>query len=368
MSVDARAAVVAVPGGPFEVTPVRVDAPRQDEVLVKVDAVGMCHADLAAQAGAFPFPLPGVLGHEGTGVVEAVGSAVTGLAEGDRVVLTFDSCGRCRPCLQGHPSKCDLFFALNFANGSRPDGTATVRRQGEELHGRFFGQSSFASYALGTGRNVIKVTADVEPHLLAPLGCGVQTGAGAVLNVLRPQPWHSLVVFGLGAVGLSAVMAAHLVGVEQVIAVDIAPARLELAARLGAAHVVEAGSEDVVAAVRELTGGGADVAIESSGVPAVLAQAIASGRSGSSIGVIGVPPFGVTAALDVAEIVNRSKRIQGIDEGDSNPAIFIPALAELVAAGRLPVAEIVHTYAFDDIAQAADELHAGQAIKPVLMV
>ena len=370
MSRTITALTVAGAGAAFELSEVELDEPGDGEVLVRVEAVGMCHADLAVRAGEFPFPLPGVVGHEGAGRVEAVGAGVTSVRPGDRVILTFDSCGRCAGCVSGVPTQCRDFVAHNFTNGARADGSPTLWHAGSPLHGSFFGQSSFATCALAGQRNAVPVTgaaAELAPELLAPLGCGVQTGAGAVLNVLRPGAGDSLVVFGAGAVGLAAVMAAALLPLRRVIVVDVQVSRLELAARLGATDVVNGRDTDVVTALRDLTGGGPERALESSGVPAVLQQAVRGVAVGGLVGVVGVPPFGVTAPLDVAGLVNDSKRIVGIVEGAGNPPVFLPKLAGLVASGALPVGELVTTFPLAAVERAAEAMGAGSAIKPVLV-
>jgi aryl-alcohol dehydrogenase len=370
MPTTMSAMTIASAGAPFVRRTLELDDPHPDEVLVRIEAVGMCHADLAVRAGEFPFPLPGVAGHEGAGTVVQVGSEVTTVEPGDRVMLTFDSCGRCRACAAGIPSQCAEFVARNFTNGARPDGCPNLYDGENVVHGNFFGQSSFATYALARERNttaVPTVAADVPSSVLAPLGCGVQTGAGAVLNVLRPETSSTVAVFGAGVVGLSAVMAAHLLPIEQLVVVDVLDSRLELARELGATTVLNSRDNDPVEAIRDLTGGGVAHVVESSGVPAVLVQAISSLGIGGAAAVVGVPPFGTTAPIDVADVVNNSKRVYGVVEGRSNPPTFLPDLAALVAAGRLPVGKLVTTFGLDEVEQAAEAMAAGTATKPVLL-
>jgi aryl-alcohol dehydrogenase len=232
----ATAAVLSANHEPFVIEEVEVERPRRGEVLVRIVATGLCHTDLSAREGLIPFPLPGVLGHEGAGVVEEVGEGVTDLEVGDHIVMSFAFCGGCRTCRTGHPVYCESWAGLNLFGGSRADGTPTIHRDGQDLHGHFFGQSSLATLALASASSVIKVPREAPLELLGPLACGVQTGAQSVLNVLRPEPGSTLAVFGAGGVGLSALIAAvHLTGAA-VVVVDINPARLELASRLGAAH------------------------------------------------------------------------------------------------------------------------------------
>jgi aryl-alcohol dehydrogenase len=229
MKTRTMAAVVHHLNAPFSLEEVELDEPRADEVLLRMVATGLCHTDLSAQAGIVPFPLPGVVGHEGAGVVESVGAAVQRVARGDHVLASFSSCGHCMECRGGHPALCESFHPLNLSAGTRPDGTHTIHQGAEPLSGHFFGQSSLARHAIVDERCLVKVPPDAPLHMLAPLGCGIQTGAGAVLNVLRPEPGCSLAVFGIGAVGCAAVMAAALSSAARIIAIDVVPARLELA-------------------------------------------------------------------------------------------------------------------------------------------
>lgn len=219
---------------------ITLEEPRSDEVLVRIVASGICHSDLAAINGDLPISRPVILGHEGSGIVERVGSDVASVRPGDPVVLSFASCGACRACRTGHPVYCARSAAMNLS-GTRADGSTAYRgadRRAETIFGHFVGQSSFAHHALVHESAVVKVGADVELAVAAPLGCGIQTGAGSVMNVLRPAYGSSLAVTGTGSVGLSAVMAAKVVGCEVIIAVDVNDARLELAGRLGATHTL----------------------------------------------------------------------------------------------------------------------------------
>lgn len=363
----AIAAVVEGKDAPFVLQDVEVGDLQDEEVLIDVKASGICHTDLGAQAGGFPTPLPCVLGHEGAGVIAAVGAAVTGLAIGDRVAMSYASCGGCAKCLSGRPFYCEGFLARNFL-AQRSDGSTALSRGGEPLSSQFFGQSSFATQAICHVRSVVKIDAEIGFELLAPFGCGIQTGAGAVLNVLRPGPTSSLVVLGTGAVGMSAVMAAHLVGCQTIIAVDLNPARLGLARELGATHAIDAGTEDVVAAVRGITGTGADYSLECTGNPKVLRQAVDLLGSDATCGVIGAPAFGTDVALDVNELIALGRRVRGIVEGESIPQLFIPQLVALWSQGRFPVDRLVQTFAFDEINDAVARMTDGTVIKPVVLL
>jgi len=366
MSTTTRAAVVESGGAPFTLADVELAEPGPHEALVRVVATGLCHTDLGVASGGLPFPLPGVLGHEGAGVVEEVGSAVTGVAPGDHVVLSFTSCGDCRNCRGGHPAYCATWLPLNLIGGRRADGSSTISRDGEPLGGHFFGQSSFAERALVDERSLVKVDPDVPLESIAPLGCGVQTGVGAVWNVLKPRLGDTVVVLGAGAVGLSAVMAAALTPATRIIAVDKIAERLMLAKELGATHTVNAGQADLGETLAVLTDGhGADGIVETTGSVAVLRQGADALAARGTLVVVGAPPFGSEVALDVNGLI-PGRRIEGLTLGDSETQSFIPALVQLVKEGRLPLHRLITTYPFTDIDQAVRDMSAGKAIKPVL--
>jgi aryl-alcohol dehydrogenase len=366
MSITTRAAVVESGGAPFTLSDVTLDEPGPREALVRMVATGLCHTDLGVASGGLPFPLPGVLGHEGAGVVEAVGSAVTGVSPGDHVVLSFTSCGDCRNCDGGHPAYCATWLPLNLLGGRRADGTSTISRDGEPLGGHFFGQSSFAERALVDERSLVKVDPDVPLESIAPLGCGVQTGVGAVWNVLKPVTGSTIVVLGAGAVGLSAVMAAALTPATTIVAVDRVGERLELAKELGATHTVNAGEQDLGEALAAITGGqGADGVVETTGNVGVLRQGVDALGARGTLVVVGAPPFGTEVSLDVNGLLG-GKRVVGLTLGDAETQSFIPALVRLVKEGRLPLHRLISTYPFADIDQAVRDMGAGKAIKPVL--
>lgn len=367
MSLTTRAAVVESGGAPFTLSDVTLDEPGPHEALVRMVATGLCHTDLGVASGGLPFPLPGVLGHEGAGVVEAVGPAVTGVAPGDHVVLSFTSCGDCRNCDGGHPAYCAGWLPLNLLGGRRADGTSTISRDGEPLGGHFFGQSSFAERALVDERSLVKVDQDVPLESIAPLGCGVQTGVGAVWNVLKPVTGSTIVVLGAGAVGLSAVMAAALTPATTIVAVDRVGERLSLARELGATHTVNAADEDLGEALAGITGGqGADGIVETTGNVSVLRQGVDALAARGTVVVVGAPPFGTEVSLDVNGLLG-GKRVVGLTLGDAETQSFIPALVRLVKEGRLPLHRLISTYPFADIDQAVRDMRAGKAIKPVLM-
>lgn len=362
---EIRAATIRQKGGPFRIENLTLDEPRPEEVLIRIVATGMCHTDMVARDQLYDVPLPIVLGHEGAGVVERVGSNVKKVVVGDHVVLTYMWCGHCRPCLQGDLSYCQNFYALNFG-GAREDGSSSTRDAHGSLHDHFFGQSSFGTFALTHERNAIKVPREAPLELLGPLGCGIQTGAGAVMNALKVDPGASFAAFGGGAVGLSAVMAARVAGATTIIAVDVVPSRLELARELGATHMVNSRETDPVAAVRKISGGGVEYTLESSGRPEVLRQAIDALAIRGTCGIVGAPALGTEASFDVNGVMTTGKRIIGIIEGDSTPDLFIPALVELYMQGRFPFDKLVKFYPFDRINEAAEDSEKGITIKPII--
>ena len=364
---EITAAVVRAQSKPFEIETLELAEPRADEVLVKVVGTGVCHTDLICRDQWYPVPLPAVLGHEGAGVVEAVGSAVTKVQPGDHVVLSFVSCGECIGCKEGAPAYCTGLYDLNFS-GTRPDKTTALSSAGEPVHGHFFGQSSFADHALAYERNVVKVDPTAPLELLGPLGCGIQTGAGAVLNALHPHAGSSIVVFGVGSVGLAAVMAAHVAGCTTIVAVDLKPSRLEAAKRVGATHTIDpAATANVVEAIQDLTRGGAHYSLETTASPKVFRQAVDCLAQRGVCGLIGAAALGTEASFDMNTIL-FGRTIRGIIEGDSIPDVFIPKLVDLILQGRFPLAEIVSQYPLAEINTAAEHSLDGTAIKPVLVM
>jgi aryl-alcohol dehydrogenase len=360
------AAVTESKGAPFTMKRLELDDLRADEVLVKVVACGICHTDLIIRDQWYPVPLPAVLGHEGAGVVEAVGAAVSKVKPGDHVALSYGSCGACAKCHAGEPWTCHDFFARNFG-AARPDGSTALRDDGRAIHSHFFGQSSFATYAVSPERSVVRLAPDVPLDIVAPFGCGIQTGAGAVLRAFRPEAGSSIAIFGTGTVGLSAIMAAQIAGCTTIVGVDVRPARLELAGELGATHVFDAGDGDPVEAIREVTGGvGADFSIDATGSPAVLQQAVYCTGPGGVCGLIGAPPFGTEVSLDMNQILAMGRTLRGIVEGQSIPDVFLPRLIELWRQGRFPVERIMTHYSFDEIERAARDAEEGAVVKPVL--
>jgi aryl-alcohol dehydrogenase len=363
-----EAAVAEAADRPATLQEVELDEPRADEILVRLVACGICHTDvtmrqlwprLAGNAGRYPV----VFGHEGAGVVERIGDSVERVRPGDAVVMSYRSCRACAECARGHPYYCTRFAALN-ASGVRPDGSTTMKANRAPIYGCFFGQSSFATHALAYEDNVVVVGGDVDLSVAAPFGCSVQTGAGAVMNVLELDERSSLVVFGAGGVGLPAVMAARALGVSTIVVVDPVPERRELAAELGSMVTLDPEVDDVVEAVRDHTGGGATGAIETTAIGDVLLQALDCLRARGTCVALGVG----TAELRLGmERLARGKSLRTTIEGDSDPHESIPALLRLHARGELPVEKLIETYRFADFARAMDDAESGTAIKPVLV-
>ncbi|MFG2869342.1 NAD(P)-dependent alcohol dehydrogenase [Streptomyces sp. NPDC048338] len=356
-----RAAVTESPGAPFTVRDADLEDPRPCEVLVRMTAVGICHTDLGMR-DAWPRRLtPMVFGHEGAGRVEAVGAEVTGLAPGDHVCLSFASCGTCEQCAAGHPAYCHAARDRNLSGG-RVDGTTPLSLDGTPLHGGFFGQSSFATHAVVHERGVVRVPPDLAAAVAAPLGCSGQTGAGTVLNRLRPEPGSSLIVLGAGGVGLSALMAAVAVGCDPVVAVDPVASRRALALGLGAKAALAPG-DGLVAALRDLTGGGAHHAVETTGRPEMARRAVGALRPRGELALLGI---GGEVTFDVMGLLAKGIRVHGVLEGDSDPGRFIPELVGLHRRGLFPLDRLITTFPFEDIGAAVAAMGDGSVVKPVL--
>lgn len=361
------AALATTPKAPFEIVELSLDEPRPDEVRVKLVATGVCHTDAIVRDQVYPTPLPAVLGHEGAGVVEAVGSLVTSVAVGDSVVLSADSCGVCGQCLVGRPAYCRDFYNRNFA-GTRSDGSTALKDGDTAVSSHFFGQSSFASHVNVAVRSVVKVDNELPLELLGPLGCGLQTGAGAVINSLDVRPGSSIAVFGTGAVGCAALMAAAAVGATTIVAIDIVDSRLETAKELGATHMINSRSMDVAAEISRITGErGVDYALDTTGLPAVLRQGADILGTGGTVALVGAPAPGTEVTFEVGASLLKGWHFRTIIEGDSVPQVFIPQLIRLWQQGKFPLEKLSKTFAFADINDAFEASACGDVIKPVLV-
>jgi aryl-alcohol dehydrogenase len=360
------AAVVQEVGAPFTLTEVELGEPAPDEVVVQIAGVGICHTDIAVKEGHLPFPLPGVLGHEGSGTVVEVGAQVTSLAVGDLVAISFNSCGACPRCAMGEPAYCHNSLEYNFG-GVRPDGSCGLASAGTKLGGNFFGQSSLGTHALAHERNVVKLPLGAPLELVGPLGCGVQTGAGAVFNSLDVQPGSTVVVAGAGAVGLSAVMAAVVREADSIIAVDLHESRRALAIELGATHTIDPKAGPLPDQIREIAPGGADYAIDTTAVTPVVEQLLASLGVRGMLGLIGVPadPQAVFS-IGLLQPMLLGLTIRGIAEGDADPQTFIPYLLDLHIQGKFPFDKLITTMPLAQINDAVAAQHRGEVLKVVL--
>ncbi|HEK1626362.1 TPA: NAD(P)-dependent alcohol dehydrogenase [Pseudomonas aeruginosa] len=362
------AAVAAQQQKPLDVRMLELDEPERDEVRVKIIATGICRTDLDVRDGYLPTPLPIVLGHEGAGIVEKVGTAVTRLRVGDHVVLSIGRCGVCGPCNQGQPAFCMQHMKLNFG-GSRLDGSTCLHDGSTSVYSHFFCQSSHATYAVAHQSSLVKVPKDVDLKFLGPLACGVMTGAGGVLNSLKPAASDSIAIFGAGTVGLSALMAVNILGCERCIVVDNKRSRLELAKELGATHTVLSESGvDVAKQIREFTDGlGVHCAFESSGVRSVISTAFSSLRELGTLVMTGVLPQGTTLEFDAWSLL-RGRKIIGSVMGDTDPHFFIPKLVEFYRQGRLPLEKISKVYPLKSINDAIDDSSSGRVVKPIIFM
>jgi aryl-alcohol dehydrogenase len=356
-TVNIQAAVLRKRGGPLKIETIEMDGPGDDEVLVRLVASGICHTDITFCDQWARSDGPLVLGHEGAGVVERVGKRVKGIKAGDHVVLSYQSCGRCPPCKKGRPTECKRFWEANFGF-ARVDGSSAYDRSG--VRGHFFGQSSFATHALATRQNLVKVSKDLPLELLAPLGCGIQTGAGTVLNSLKVRKGTSIAVFGTGAVGLSAVMASGIVGADPIIGVDMKPKRLKLARALGATHVIDSRKDDVAARIGRITGRGVDHVLEITGSPKMYRLAVSVLNPNGVVAIF----TGESGRDDLTE----GRRTLSIIEGDAVPQRFIPRLIKLYQQGEFPFDRLLKFYPFSHINRAMADARRGATVKPVLRI
>lgn len=359
------AAVVFERSGPFTVGQLDLCDPRADELLVEVVASGMCATDLHGRDAYFPTKYPKVFGHEGAGIVRAVGSGVTKFKTGDHVVMAYPWCGECPNCRSQRQTYCVNGLDLKM-NGTRADGSTLHSLNGVPVYGAFFQQSSFGNFTIANERFAVKVRSDAPIEQVCALACGGQTGAGAVLNVMKPREGDSFVVFGVGAVGLSGLMAAKIAGCDPIVAVDVHEHRLALARELGATHTINhAGRTDVVAEIRKITGLGARYTLETSALPAVFREAVDGLMPAGTCVLLGSARKGTEASFEMPFLQN-GRTVRGVIQGDSVPQEFIPQLVDHIMAGRFPVEKMITFYDLMDINNAADESAAGKTIKPVI--
>jgi aryl-alcohol dehydrogenase len=363
---DVTAAVVRQAGGPFAVETLTLDEIRPDEVLVRIVGTGLCHTDLVVRDQVLPTPLPAVLGHEGAGVVQAVGAQVSTLAPGDHVVLGFAACRDCPQCRAGLPSYCEHFGALNFG-GCRADGSGCLHDASGPVSSHFFGQSSFATHAVVAAHNAVKVDKDVPLALLGPLGCGIMTGAGTVFHALDLHEGESILVIGGGPVGLSAVMAARVRGAAHIVLADPVAARRASALDLGASAVIDAGAGDLARQLRQILPGGVSCVLDSSGVVSAIEGGVAALAPRGRLAMVGVPrSLDASISLNIVQMLSRGIQVCGVTEGDADPQSFLPLLIDLYRQGRFPFDRLIATYPLDRINEAVADQHAGACVKVVL--
>lgn len=357
-TIEIEAAIVEAPGEPMRIERVRIDPPGPGQVRVRIVACGVCHTDMVMQAGALPVPFPGVLGHEGAGIVDAIGEGVTHVVPGDHVLLSFSSCGMCSACTDHEPGYCSEFFPRNFL-GQVGAGEGGLWRDDARIGSNIFGQSAFATYALARGANVLAIDRDLPLALLAPLGCGVQTGAGTVLETLKLRAGQSIAILGAGAVGLSAVMAARIAGAGRIALLDRHEHRLSVGRELGAHNIFTQMSA---------LAGPFDHIVDTTGVSALPEQAVPLLTQRGTLALVGAYPDDARIGLAPAAVMSMGRRIVGVVEGGIDPQLFLPQLIAHYRAGRLPLEKLVRTYAFADIAQALHDSETGKVIKPVLLM
>ncbi|KXH56004.1 hypothetical protein CSAL01_12874 [Colletotrichum salicis] len=388
MSKTTDAIVLREPNTAVALEPIILGKLNPDEALVEIHATGVCHTDLLCMKGKLPAPSPIVLGHEGSGgrptsgltlkililsagagVVIEIGADIEHVKPGDKVILSYCYCGKCEECLDNHEPYCHSLLTLNFG-GLRMDGTSALSLSNggaAKLHGHFFGQSSFSRHAIANAKSIVKVPPDTPLDLFAPLGCGLQTGAGAVLNTLNVQPGTSLAVFGVGSVGLSAVMAAKLRNAGRIIAIDMMPSRLDLAKRLGATDIILASEKDVVSRIKDLCPpNGVKYALDCSGNPQAVSSMIDSlGTRGRACSV-GAPAPGVRASVDIFAHLINGREYVGCHQGESLAKKMIPFLIQQHENGSYPLEELITYYKAEDFKKAFADTEKGDTIKAVL--
>jgi S-(hydroxymethyl)glutathione dehydrogenase/alcohol dehydrogenase len=355
-----KAAVYHGGGAPVAIEDIRVKEPGQGEVRVAIKAAGLCHSDVSVIDGTIPYPVPVVLGHEGAGVVESVGPGVTSVKEGDTVILsTLAHCGRCVACESARPTQC--------RNAPSPKDSVPFFVGGKPAF-QFANTSSFTELTLVREQSAIPMDPRVPFDRACLIGCGIMTGVGAVLNRAHVEPGASMVVFGVGGIGLNCVQGGVLAGASRIVAVDLNPQKLALARQFGATHTIDPAQGDVLEAIRDLTGGGADYAFECVGNLAVIRQALDVLAPGGTLVIVGVPKLGSTFEFPVHTIYNN-KAILGCRYGGARPRKDFAMLADLYLAGRLKIDELITThYALDDFQRALDDLHHGHLARGVFQL
>lgn len=366
-SMKIKAAVVPEVGAQFEIRDnIDLHEVGPTDLQIHMVASGICHSDEAIRKGDASLGYPVILGHEGAGIVEKVGSEVKNFEVGDHVILSFYSDGTCDNCLKGMPTKCRSYAQYNLS-GVRADGEDHFQENGQHISD-MFNQSSFTTTTVVDQRNAVKIDKSFDLRKVGPLGCGYVTGSGTVLNTLKPKPGDTIAVFGTGAVGLAAMMAGRISGCIKVIAIDIVPERLELAKELGATHTINSKQEDAVAKIKELTGGyGVDWTVDTTGLPAVIKNTIAALAQGGTCAAIAVTPHLIELST-WNDLCVDDKKVVGVNMGDSIPQIDIPRLLEFYKLGWFDFDKTEKFYDFEEINQANADSVSGKTIKPVLII
>lgn len=369
MTTSARAAICRGNENPFTIEDVELDDLRPDELRIRVVACGVCHTDMAVRDQQLPVPHPVVLGHEGAGIVEEVGSEVTVAAPGDRVVVSFNSCGHCPSCEVDAPTYCYDFFDHNWS-GKRADGSPVMFMDGEPMNANFFGQSSFATHAVVHQLNTVKVpgsAADIPLERLAPIGCGLMTGAGAVLRSMEVREGMPIAVFGAGTVGLAAIMAAKIAGADPIIAVDVNDERLELAKELGATHAFN-GKDGAIDKIRELVPQGLGYAFDTTGINTIIEDAWSLLAPKGICGLVGASSPEDDLTFNESQMMGGGRRVMGILGGDSDVGPFLCELIEYHQKGQFPFDKLIGYFDFDQINEAIEASESGKVVKPVLRI
>ena len=351
---------------PLVIETLTLDPPGEGEILVKVLAAGLCHSDLSVIDGSRPRVMPMVLGHEACGEVVECGKGA-GFAKGDRVVFSFvPVCGHCAPCASGRAALCEPGGAANVAGSLLSGQRRWHDDKKSDLH-HHLGVSGFADHTVVSARSAVKVPNDLKPEIAALFGCAVMTGVGCVVNTAKVAAGESVVIFGLGGIGLAALLGAVAAGANPIVAVDVLPAKLELAKSLGATHIIPA-NDDTVAKVREVTQGGALHSIETVGSEKVLVQAYAATRRGGTTLTVGLPHPSKQFSISAVSLVTEERTVKGSYMGSAVPSRDIPRFVSLYQAGRLPVDRLLsHTLKLDDINEGFDRLAKGEAVRQVVI-
>ena len=364
--IETLAAVIEAPGKDFVVETVQLAAPGPSEVLVRIEASGVCHSDWNAATGASATPMPAVLGHEGGGIVERIGTAVTRVAPGDKVVLSWlPTCGVCPACMRGDLSLC-ANSTTYMGKGALPSGEVRLSRGSSPLY-HYSYLSTFARHAVVDERSCVVLAEDADLEAACLVGCAVTTGVGAVFNKAKVVPGSSVIVFGGGGVGLSAVMAAKFSGATTIVVVDPVASKRELAAVLGATATVDGRDANLAEELRELCGGGADYALEAAGLPALATIAFNAIRPGGMVVLVGVPADGETVSFPGNVLVRSEKIVTGTFYGSARPALDMPLIMRLYADGSFPLDRFVSKrYPLSGVNDAFAAMLEGRVVRAVL--